>query len=307
MKPAIGERLVEAARMCTSEAILISPFVKVEALKRILDQLPAQVPVTVIARWIPSEIAAGVCDLEIFDLIISRKNSNLLVHSMLHAKFYRFGSTVFIGSANLTSKALGWAHPSNIELLTVAPDQERDFLWLEKHLKETAVHVDARYRDEIAKMVELLTEQHPFYANLFQAHMPTPNALWLPKCRDPKRLWAVYSSPEDARRRTVESAYQAACEDLWAIGVSEGLSYTEFASAVASALRALPIVAEISERAILGLGQDEAIQLISRHKHSVRSAEEHWEILCGWLLEFFPELYRRDVSPDKFIISKVVG
>jgi len=307
MRQSIGENLVEAAGKTTSEAVLIAPFIKVGALTRILERLSSKVSVTVFARWIPGEIAAGVCDLEIYDLLVARENSFLFVHSLLHAKSYRFDETIFIGSANLTGKALGWAHPSNLEILAATPDLLNESLALEMHLRATAIHVDAAYRDEIAKMVELLADHVPIDPSFFQAHHSTMNNSWLPTCREPKRIWSVYSSPSEARRRIVESAYRAASEDIWRLQLEDGLSYSEFEESVATALIKLPIVSDISQRAISGITETDAIKLISTHTSSIDTANEQWEILREWLIEFFPNVYRHEPLSGSFRVARIVG
>lgn len=43
-----------------------------------------------------------------------------MLHPSLHAKFYRIDDVVLIGSANLTSSAMGWSQQPNLEILCQA-------------------------------------------------------------------------------------------------------------------------------------------------------------------------------------------
>jgi hypothetical protein len=310
MESTIGQKLLNAAGIAVKEAILVAPFVKVDALRRILERIAPATSVTVVARWIPGEILAGVCDLEIYDLILARQNAELLVHPLLHAKSYRFDDSVYIGSANLTSKALGWACPSNLEILELASEQAPSIRELERHLLATSTKVDASYRDEMSRQVELLGEQLTIHECLFQAHLPARLSSWLPKCRDPRRLWLVYSDPHEARKRTVESAYRAAVDDLLAIGPPTGLLVHEFRELIAATLSNLPIVIQIAHLAARGLLEADAIKIMADFRSpsdEAYDASNRWEVLREWLIEFFPDVYRRDTYPEVFRIAKVVG
>lgn len=307
MKSTIGQKLLEAATNATKEAVLVSPFVKVDALRRVLEQIPVGTAVTVISRWIPGEILAGVCDLEIYDLIDARPNAELFVHPLLHAKSYRFDENVFIGSANLTSKALGWAYPSNLEILEPAGEQSSIIREFERHLVSTSTKVDVAYRDQMAKQIELLGEQ-PTHEIFFEAHLPKQTENWLPKCRDPRRLWLVYSEPQVALRRMVESAYAAAIDDLAFLGPPLGLSFKEFREWIVAILESLPIVNEVAIRATKGLLETDAISLVEAHRElnlAGYGPADQWEILREWLLGF-PDVYRRDTHPESFRVSTIL-
>ena len=128
---------------------------------------------------------------------LSRQNTELFVHPLLHAKSYRFDDFIYIGSANLTGKALGWAYPSNLEILEPAGEDSKLFEYLETHLLATSKKVDAAYRDEMAKLVLALGEQSAIAPSFFEAHIPIQESSWFPKCRDPRRLWLVYSDPQE--------------------------------------------------------------------------------------------------------------
>ncbi len=84
----LGLRLTEFAGSTKSEIVLIAPFVKVDPLKRILGAVAADTAVTLVTRWRADEIAAGVSDVGVFEVIDSIGGRVLLLNR-LHAKYFR--------------------------------------------------------------------------------------------------------------------------------------------------------------------------------------------------------------------------
>jgi hypothetical protein len=182
-------------------------------IERMFAELSKDVRINVITRWIPAEVAAGVSDLEVFDVVSARSGAKLFLNGMLHAKLYRFDRTYRLGSANLTGRALGWRAPSNIEILRLADGPDDDLRKLEETLLSSSMLADARYRDEVRRQVDLLVESG-FDPRPLAAEIAGLPASWLPTCPSPEKLWDVYSDPENARRRMVQSAFEAARADI---------------------------------------------------------------------------------------------
>jgi hypothetical protein len=124
---------------------------------------------------------------------------------MLHAKLYRFDEVILFGSANMTGKALGWKAPANVELLHAPKELKEELLAFERELLNSAIQVDAAYRDSIRAQVDHLLATSISIKHVFEAETHTVELFWLPICRTPERLWSVYSEPEAARRRMVQS------------------------------------------------------------------------------------------------------
>src|SRR5581483_9405140 len=249
-----GDRLLRTVRGAHHSASLVAPFIKADVLRRVLGETAASVRVTVVTRWIPAEIAAGVSDLEVFDIVGARENAVLLLNPLLHAKLYRLDDVYLFGSANLTGKALGWRAPANLELLHDAPGLAADLRAFEENLIRSSMPADARYRDEIRKQVEQLLELGLDAAALAAAETDDLPPTWLPRCPTPERLWEVYSDPEAARRRMVESAFDAAIEDLSSLRLGPGLSETQLYRSVVAALNQMPLIQSIDVRTAAGLG-----------------------------------------------------
>jgi hypothetical protein len=72
-----GTLLSDLCRAARRDLLLVAPFIKVGALRRILDVVPQTIPVTCVTRWRPEEIAAGVSDLEVWPLLNDRPRSSM--------------------------------------------------------------------------------------------------------------------------------------------------------------------------------------------------------------------------------------
>lgn len=307
---ALGEQLREAARRCQREAVLVAPFVKVSVLETLLAELAAPVAVTVVARWVPVEILAGVCDLEIYDAVIRRLGASLRVHPLLHAKLYRFDEVAYLGSANLTAKALGWAAPSNIELLHAPAALAGELRIAERAILAQSIVVDANYRDAIRNQVDVLRAAPPQPADVVASELRTVDRAWLPACRSPEKLWRVYSRLDETRRTMTESAIEAAEADLRALNVIPGLDRDRFTLTVAAILGGMPVVRKIDEAAERGIATETAVSLLEREVAGAAlpySGEETWEVLQAWLTQFFPGRYLRTPATEVFRRGRVVG
>jgi hypothetical protein len=248
----LGAILLDAARAARDDVCLVAPFVKIDVVSRIFAELSVDVRVDVVTRWIPAEVAAGVSDLEIFDAVAARAGARLFLSPLLHAKLYRFDTVLLVGSANLTGKALGWRAPSNIEILRPADGSDGDLRGLERSLLSSSMVPDARYRDEVRKQADLLLDSG-FDPRPWAAEIGGLSPSWLPTCPTPEKLWDVYASPEAARRRMVESAFESACNDIACLQVGPGLTEVQFYRVISGCLNQMPLVRMIEREAESGL------------------------------------------------------
>ena len=305
-----GEKLITAAQAASRDVTLIAPFMKVDALTMILDNLRPEISVQVIARWHPAEIVIGVCDLEIFDVLATRPKARLHIHPRLHAKLYRFDDIVFFGSSNLTCKALGWTAPANIELLHAPNNMLSELKAFEDDLLSSAIPVDAEYRDVVRSQVENMTLAAIAGKDVLKIEKDGVESAWLPTCRTPHQLWAVYRDHDVARHRMVESAFHASLLDLEALDIAPGLPETRFNQHVAAMLMQMPLVKEIDVAARDGVTAADAVALIERVASETTfpyAPVEMWEILQAWLMHFSPDRYRREAATEIFRQGRVIG
>jgi hypothetical protein len=96
--------------------IVISPFIKIEAIKRLLNKSVELKGLKVICRWREDDLLSGVSDVELYPYLRDLGH-DLYLHSEIHLKLYIFNSdNAFCTSSNITLKGLGYAESSNLEL-----------------------------------------------------------------------------------------------------------------------------------------------------------------------------------------------
>lgn len=283
----LGDSLVEACGKAQSEILLVAPFVKAHVLERLLKGLSSDISLGVITRWQPEEIAAGVSDVGCWEIVRERPGSRFHLLDVLHAKYYRADERAFLGSANLTGRALGWVYPSNLELLVDVdpiPSFERQ-LWAESY------PVDAELASVMRKAADALLEELA----------PTPEApsgdeeiavassRWVPGLRHPTDLYLAYEGRLD---ELASSSRGAALRDLEALRVPRGLSSSAFMMVVESRILSLALVRALDHFLERPRRFGEVAQWLEKEV-AVADGKAAWQALMRWLLFFLPDRYER--------------
>ena len=116
------EAVLDLMRGARGSVIVMAPYIKSRTLRHLLNVVPQTSKEFVcVTRWLPEDIASGVCNAEILEDVLSHPGGRLLVHPHLHAKYYRAGESCIVGSANLTARGLGTVVPPNRQLLIELP------------------------------------------------------------------------------------------------------------------------------------------------------------------------------------------
>jgi hypothetical protein len=104
-------------RRAESRVRVYCPFVRVPALRRLYQSLPAGVSMSVTMRWDRRSFSAGASEPEVFRFC-EQNGIRLCKHASLHLKVFVIdGTEVIAGSANLTDRALGDAPGDNVEFM----------------------------------------------------------------------------------------------------------------------------------------------------------------------------------------------
>lgn len=289
-----GLALSTLCRGAEDRLLLVAPYIKAAALSRLLDETPANVAVEVVTRWRPDEVAAGVSDLDVLDIVTARAGGRVLLCPHLHAKYYRTGSRALLGSANLTGAALGWSTSPNLELL-VAVDPASDALQaFEAELQSASLQADSVIQKavrEAADVIKALLPPRPDWAEMAQTAF-TPG-FWLPTCPRPDLLARVYN--DSIGDHMLSNALRHARSDIAYINPPAGLSIPAFNAFVAAVLRQVRWIRELDRMTAQGLTDQSAIEIIERGlpEHHDFSAEDLWGVTKDWLIHFFPGEYER--------------
>lgn len=297
-----GADLVRLASTARDELVVVAPYIKTGALERILSQASEHLSsVICVTRWLPQDIVSGACDLEIYELLAARPRHSLYAHSHLHAKYYRADDICWIGSANLTNRGLGWAQPSNLEILKPMP--AREFQAWEAELLDLSTPVTEKMRDDLGAAAEKLKKAQPpppLPEVLEPADRDQGPNLWVPSCPAPNRLWDVYSGK--AGSRIMPSAKEGAVRDLEVLAPPLGMEETAFAKYVAGVLIHTQIFREVdSWLADEGrLTDDRAHELLQGllEEQAPLDPETTWTLLKRWFGQFFPDSYLFEREQD---------
>ena len=298
------DAVTDIIRSACGRVVIAAPYIKSQTLRSLLATLPGTAKELIcVTRWLPEDIASGVCDIEIFE-DISTRNGRLLVHPHLHAKFFRAGNRCLVGSANLTGRGLGWKTPANLELLVELPLDFPGLSEWEDALLVSTVPATEELRDHIMREAESLKANHETF-RLPEVDQGTEEdravSHWIPSCPVPDRLWNVYKG--GGTDTMVSSARKAAQHDLAALAPPHGLPERLFDAYIAGILKQMPLVAEIDHLASTGLTDGQAHTFLSERlgTDDPYPSDQAWRVLKAWLVHFFSETYRLETGQEVLV------
>lgn len=289
-----GDALTALCQAAEGRLLLVAPYIKAATLHRLLEATPAGVAVEVITRWRPDEVAAGVSDLEVLDLVTGRAGGRVLLCPHLHAKYFRCGDEALAGSANLTGAALGWSATSNLELLIPVDPHDETLRMFEEELLRTSEQADKAIQGAVrdaAAAIKAITPPRTEWAHIAQTVFSP--GFWLPTCPRPDLLYRVYD--DSIGDHMLANALQHARNDIAFINPPVGMDPSGFNAFVSAVLRQVRWIRELDRMTNQGLTDHAAIQTIegALPEHHDFSAEDLWGVTKDWLIHFFPNEYER--------------
>lgn len=273
-------------------AVVAAPFIKADALQRVLHAVPAGAGLTVYTRWRVDEVAAGVSDPQILEAVEARGGEVWLCDE-LHAKVFVADDRALVGSANVTAAALGLSRRPNLELLQPVNSSE---VVVELFLAELRM----RSRRATAAEAEAVLAKAAELAAAAPAElMATPDAdeaqavearPWFPGFRSPDRLYGLATDPDWVRQAKPSDP---ALQDLLALQVDASDGEAAFDAAVRGRLRAAEVVRNLdgllAEPQRFGALTDWLRTVMPEADH--RQRQEAGQTLIRWLTYFDPERY----------------
>ena len=275
-----GARIRTLFENAENQVAVIAPFIKVNALRSLIEVIPAHAHLRCVSRWLPREIAAGVSDPEILDLLETRGNFSLSLVDRLHAKLYIAGDRCLAGSANVTLAGLGeGGDGSNIEVLVETTIDEPG---ITATLEAIARYERVATRD-MARAARRLAESVTTSA----VSPGAPDTHWFPGSRRPERAYEFYTRPPSG---FVGVADQVLLADLARSNLSPGLEEGEFRDAIRSLLRSIPLA-----EALLVASEDttvtraEASSWLEPISGDELSPNDLWIAFVNWMAYFFSD------------------
>lgn len=277
-----GFRVLELVSNTTTLTI-IAPFITSAGIRPILAALPQDAELEVYTRWRPDEVAAGVSDPHIFDLVGAR-GGTVSLHPIVHAKGYLTGSTALVGSANVTGNGLGWSRPGAVEILVETLPSDPALVTLMSVLQATSSTATEADRDAVIAAAAALPS-----APLQAAIEPVDRADWLPSYRIPEVLWLVY---DGQRERELTDFVQP---ELQALGVPDGIQNEPAFNAYVGAILRQGFTGRIAQECS-NLSTIKAVQrlteLCTSRGITVQDPGLLWETLAAWIARFMPGFQR---------------
>ena len=270
--------LLTRLRSNAQNLIIAAPYMKADALARVLAEVNPAASLICVTRWIPHDLAVGASDVDCRSLVIDSGGSFRL-HPSLHAKFYRIDDEVLIGSANLTSSAMGWSPQPNFEILCRAGDDFDSWAFQQELLNAAREISDDEFlRWEAVSKIGTSSERGG------QPRLDT----WRPATRDPIHLELSYQGRGDEIASFDEQ--KAARWDLQALVMPPGLSNEEVREWATACLLAAPFtntVIQLSYTDVPG-----SIRSLARtYDLGMTEARRDMETVQNWLAFLAPETF----------------
>jgi hypothetical protein len=277
-----GAVLLSQLPNCQNEIILVSPYIKKDALKILLRNLLAHVEITVITKWSIRDFVFGASDVDFLEELDGRK-FKVYCNNNLHSKIYILDSfLLMVGSANLTMPGMGLGLNGNHEIVFWDSFVHPDVVSYIGFLMERSVLLTDDMVLEARKKVEELKDLIPqINNNKIETRKDFGNKF--PKIRNPEKLFDFYSLSEDSNF--------SAMNDLRTLNPPEGLDKKQFEVFVSNFLMEMDICLDffkfISEPKRYG-----QIRRWYRNKFSNELNNDEVDIavqpLLRWLLYFLP-------------------
>ena len=275
-----GARIRTLFEHADGAVAVIAPFIKVDALRSLLGVIPEALHLRCVSRWLPKEIAAGVSDPEILDLLEVRGNFSLSLVDRLHAKLYIAGDRCLVGSANVTLAGLGeGGESSNIELLVESTINKPE-------IAATLNAIAQAERVATRSMAQMARHLADSLANstTSDAALDVP---WFPRSRRPAQAYKIYAQPPNG---FVGAAERILLADLAASNISPGLDEYDFNDAIRSLLATMPpaeTILEASEDTTLT--RADASFWLERIAGDHFSTNDLWIAFVDWMVFFFSD------------------
>ena len=260
------------------EIVLVAPFIKTAALERLLGNVPLKVPIRCVTRWRADEIAAGVSDPEVFDILAQRGNCELSLVDNLHAKLYISDQRCLVGSANVTLPGLGEIPGSNIEVLVETAIDNPDVVSV---LTEIG-------RVETVASPGLALAARAMANSLANAGDKLPRASsWFPYSRKPERAFDLYRK---APAGFVTGADRLVMLDVDRAKIPGALDQTRFRSAVRAKLAEIPLAQSLlAGRSDMIVTRADAQSYLESLQIGEYSTRELWLAFVSWMTHYLSE------------------
>lgn len=299
----------EAARNllggATASALVVAPFIKEAAIIGLLEAVGPGIRLEVYTRWRDDEVASGVSDTAVLDVVRARGGTLGLIDE-LHAKVVAADlARCLVGSANVTAAGLGTGSQPNLEVMHRVDDAPGSLALFAAELRARARGATEEERLAVEGRAAVLRDA-PVVVRPPKTDAPAKDrrpAPWLPRFRSPDRLFRLYS---DVEWLVSAKPGDPALADLLHLGIPGDLGREAFTAQVRHALLA-SAGARLFDRLLdeprrFGALSGALAEIMPGSAHAQRQAAA--QTLVRWLMCFAPDLYRIDTPNYSEVLSK---
>ena len=224
------------------EITLFTPYLKLEALKRINEERKIR---QIVVRWEISDLCMGVSDPELFNYC-QINNVHLLRNTRIHLKtFWNNKDSVYLGSANVSNIGLGSVGSFNYELNAIQDNISFDDKAYLNEILMKSEHITEKLFDEImlrVNSVELPVMEFP------ELRTPAPTIDYflisqLPMTSTPELLYDIYSK----KLKASEIEINCAAHDIALYEIPKDLDESAFYKHVKAKFNQHQFIADFKE------------------------------------------------------------
>lgn len=170
------------------EILLVSAYLKLEAVRWLINMLPPNAQIKVLARWRKSDLVSGSSDLEVYKLL-SKGGHRFYIDNQVHTKVMVIDEHVmFIGSSNYTSSGLHLFGSGNKELNIMVQPTRSEVDRVEKYFSEAYEMNDPMYQfmkaeiETESKDESVDNNQNSWSEEIARCIKPIVDKLWVSEC-----------------------------------------------------------------------------------------------------------------------------
>ena len=221
-------QITDLVGSATEEIIVFSPYVKYDALLKLLSSHNSSTHVTIITSWKPHDVAYGSTDLSIYPFCKDNGHT-LLINNQIHLKSIIIDnmSKAYTGSANITQRGLGYSSSFNYEIGTITTAIDiKDKVYFDEII-ESSKKVDDEYYQNILDQADKL--DRPDIEEKFEEPISDNSNFLLtslPMCENIDEFFSIYST--DDKSSFSEEDIRSAEHDRRLYDLEQGLDKIDF-------------------------------------------------------------------------------
>lgn len=274
-----GRRIRALFESAVDTASVVAPFIKVDALRSLLNVIPTNTSLRCVTRWFPHEVAAGVSDPEIMDILEERGNFTLSIVDTLHAKLYIADERCLAGSANVTLAGLGEGDNRNIEVLVETTLGDHGIAATLEEISQTERPATRLMAQTVRRLADSLSTA--------TASTVDPATPWFPISRRPESAYQFYTQPPGEYTKATDRILLI---DLAGSNLQPGLNEEEFRTAVRSLLAVIPIAQILldttEDKTLTRADTQSYLETISGDEFSTNDL---WLAFVNWMAYFWSD------------------